>query len=288
MTRALAPFPARNRSGWRFAVLSALVLAGLAILVSLGTWQLHRRAWKEALIDRITQRLADAPQELPAPASWPRLEREEMEFRRVRLRGEFLHDHEAFVYAVPSTLRSDVSGPLPTPPPLAGEGAAPAAGGGRHRPGYWVFTPARLENGPILFVNRGFVPEDRQNPDRRREGELAGAIAITGVMRWPEGRNLFTPADEPSRKLWFVRDPTAMAASMRLGAVAPFYIEQEAPVPPGGLPSPGRITANLPDNHLQYAITWYGLAAVLAVMFARFAWTQWPGSGELQIRRTSR
>ena len=134
-----------------------------------------------------------------------------------------------------------------------------------------MFTPARLADGGIVIVNRGFVPEGRQDPKSRSDGQISGPVDIVGAMRWPDSRHWFTPNDEPAHNLWFSRDPQAIAAAKGLGAVAPFYIEQEAPVPPGGLPQPGKLVVVLPDNHLQYAITWYGLAAALVVVFVVWA-----------------
>jgi surfeit locus 1 family protein len=93
------------------------------------------------------------------------------------------------------------------------------------------------------------------------------------VLRWPDERHWFTPADDPAHNLWFSRDPAAIAAAKDYAktVVAPFYVEQDTPVPPGGLPQPGKLVVALPDNHLQYALTWYGLAAVLVAVFG--AWT---------------
>ena len=84
-------------------------------------------------------------------------------------------------------------------------------------------------------------------------------------MRWPEPRGLFTPNDTPAKNLWFVRDPAAIAAAKGWGTVAPFYIDQEAPPAPGGLPKVGPLKPSLPNNHLQYAVTWYGLALVVLI-----------------------
>jgi surfeit locus 1 family protein len=221
----------------------------LAVLVSLGTWQLERRAWKEVLIERLAQRAAAAPTELPAHAAWDRLQADAWEFRRVGFAATLDPTQEALVYTVGSGLRADVSGP-----------------------GYWVFTPARLGDGSVVVVNRGFVPEGRQDADSRRDGQVAGTVPIVGAVRWPETRGLFTPADNPLRNLWFVRDHRAIAAAKQWGPVAPFFIDQEAPLPPGGLPKAGKIAPNLPNNHLQYALTWYGLAIVLLVSF--LAWTR--------------
>ena len=122
----------------------------------------------------------------------------------------------------------------------------------------------------MIIVNRGFVPEGGRGEQPRGRTD-ACSVPIVGAMRWPEPRGLFTPADNPQRNLWFVRDHLAMAAARNAGPVAPFYIDQEAPVPAGGLPRPGKLTPNLPNNPLQYALTWYGLALVLVVVFLVWA-----------------
>jgi surfeit locus 1 family protein len=235
----------------RLLVPAILTLIGLAVLVSLGTWQLERKAWKEALIATLTSRLDAAPIALPRPEDWARLDQVEAEFRRVVFRAELVNDREAFVFTSGSSLRADVSGL-----------------------GYWVFVPARLPGGSVVMVDRGFVPEGRRDPATRSEGQLSGTIELIGALRWPEPRGMFTPRDDPARNLWFVRDHLAIAAAKGFSAVAPFHVEVEAPSPPGGMPRPGKLSVNLPNSHLQYALTWYGLAAAMAAVFAVFAWTQ--------------
>ena len=226
---------------------SVLALLGLAVLLGLGTWQVERKAWKEALIATIAQRLAAAPVPLPGRAQWARLDAASDEFRRVVFTATFLNDQEALVYTTGSSLRSDVTGV-----------------------GYWVFAPARLADGALVMVDRGFVPEGRRDQKTRADGQVAGPTEVVGVLRWPDPVGLFTPAADPKANLWFVRDPAAMAAAKGIGPVAPFYVEQEGPLPPGGLPRPGSLHPSLPNNHLGYAITWYGLAATLVGVFA--AW----------------
>jgi len=223
-------------------------LIAFAILIGLGTWQLQRKVWKEGLIASVTAQLAAPPVTLPAPATWSQLNVAGNEYHRVVFQAEFDNAKEALVYAAASAFRPDVSGP-----------------------GYWVFTPARLPGGGVLIVNRGFVPEARRDPASRLQGQMTGLVEITGAMRWADARHWFTPNDEPGRNLWFSRDPASIAAAKGLGAAAPFYVEQESPEPPGGLPKPGRLVVALPDNHLQYAVTWFGLAAVLLVMFVIWA-----------------
>jgi surfeit locus 1 family protein len=222
----------------------AFVLIGAAVLIGLGTWQIQRKAWKEGLIAALTERLTLPAAPLRLAGAWQGLTPDKDEFRRVVFAAVFLHDREALVYSAGSALRTDVSGP-----------------------GYWVFTPARLADGHLVMVDRGFVPEGRQDPKSRPEGQISGEIRIVGALRWPEPASWFMPEPDPARNLWFRRDPAGMARAKGLGPVAPFYVAQEAPVPPGGLPKPGPLTVNLSNPHLQYAVTWYGLAVVLIVVF---------------------
>ena len=233
----------RKRRG---SVLDATMFAlvGVVILGGLGIWQLDRKSWKENLIATLNQRLARAPEDLPPRASWPQLREDGEEFRRVAFPAEFLDGEEALVYTAGSPLRSDVKGP-----------------------GYWVFAPARLAGGSIILVNRGFVPDDRKDPTTRAEGAPHGIVDLVGVMRWPEERGSFTPADDPKKNVWYLRDSKSIATFKKWATAAPFYIDQEEPTPPGGWPKPGKLEVHLPDKHLQYAITWFGLALALAGVY---------------------
>jgi|HubBroStandDraft_2_1064218.scaffolds.fasta_scaffold68388_2 surfeit locus 1 family protein len=242
--------PQRRARSWVGLLVPAIL--AFATLISLGVWQLQRKAWKEGLIASLTELLGTEPQMLPAAAAWPQLDQARDEYRRFTFSAVFDNSREALVFAAASAFRPDVAD----------------AG-----PGYWVLTPARLADGSIVIVNRGFVPDGRKDPKTRLEGEVSGPVDITGAMRWPDGRHWFTPSDDSAHNLWFVRDPAAIAAAKGLDTVAPFYVEQEVPVPPGGLPQPGKLVVNLPDNHLQYALTWFGLAAVLAGVFISWAFT---------------
>ena len=250
------PFPASARDASKAQPRRLRTLIGLfipavivfAVLIALGTWQLQRKAWKEGLIATLTERLAAAPGPLPAPATWPRLDRDDTEYRRVTFTATFDDSKEALVYAAASAFRPDVSGL-----------------------GYWVFTPARLAAGGVVIVNRGFVPQDLANPAARPGGHVSGPAQITGTLRWPDARSWFSPSDDPEHNLWFLRDPSSIAAAKGLNEVAPFYVEQEAPVPPGGWPQPGKLDVRLRNEHLQYVVTWYGLALVLVAVFAVWA-----------------
>jgi len=233
------------KSGVLDATIAALV--GVAILGGLGIWQLDRKIWKENLIATLNARLDRAPEDLPPRASWPRLRQDGEEFRRVAFPAEFLDGEEALIYTAGSPLRPDVKGP-----------------------GYWVFAPARLAGGSIVLVNRGFVPADHKDPAMRADGTPRGIVDLVGVMRWPETRDSFTLADDPKQNVWYLRDSNAIATFKKWVTAAPFYIDQEEPIPSSGWPRPGKLEVHLPDNHLQYAITWFGLALALAGVYV--AW----------------
>ena len=221
-------------------MLFALICA--ATFVGLGTWQIGRKAWKEALIETLDQRLSARPTELPPPEGWAGLRPADEEFRRVKLKAELQPGREALVYTGTSSLRPDIKAP-----------------------GYLLFTPARTREGGLVVINRGYVPERGGGPERYPPP--SGMVEIVGALRWPEAANPFVRSYDPVAATWFVRDHVEMAARNGWGAVAPFYLEMESPQPAGGLPRAGALRPNLRNEHLQYAITWYGLALVVVVMF---------------------
>jgi surfeit locus 1 family protein len=244
----------------RALALQALA-AGLlfAALIGLGVWQTRRLAWKDALLARIDARVNAAPVALPAPAEWARLTPESYEYLRVRSRGRFDLDREALVFS-----------------------AAPKGAG--DEPGYYAVAPFRLTAGGAVLVNRGFVPQSRRDDGLRRR-EPAGEVEITGVLRAPQSRNAFTPADDPAKGLWYTRDPAAIAGRLGVAGAAPFMVDQEtdgAPAAADGLFRAKIDAADIPNNHFSYAATWFTLAFILAVMFAVYA------RGALKRERVSR
>ncbi|MCC6982170.1 MAG: SURF1 family protein [Bauldia sp.] len=225
-------------------------LAGLAILIGLGTWQLQRLAWKNELIATVDARLAAEPIAAPPPAAWAGLDLDALDYQPVTVTGRFLHDREAHVFIGLTQPRGPLGGP-----------------------GYFILTPLETADGWTVIVNRGFVPQDRKDPATRAEGQVSGEVNVTGLLRRPELRNPFTPADEPDRNMWFTRDPAAIAAAVVPGAeAAPYTIDAAYdPAQPGGIPQGGESVVSFPNNHLMYALTWYGLGLVLVVVFIAFA-----------------
>jgi cytochrome oxidase assembly protein ShyY1 len=221
------------------AGMSVFTLLAVIALIGLGVWQLQRRVEKHALIAALDARLSGAPVALPPATQWSRLTTDHDEFRRVFFAATFGRLPDAAVYTSGSSLRPDIT-----------------------TVGRFVFAPAVTSDGQTVVVDRGFVPEDGTAADAP-----SGTVTLTGYIRFPEKAGWLTPAPEVDKRLWFSRDPQGMAKALNWGNVAPFYVDLETPAPTSGLPRPGLLRANLPDNHLQYAITWFGLALAVAIAF---------------------
>lgn len=234
--------PRRAPGLLKLAVATALVLAAL---IGLGSWQLARLGEKEALIARVSERVGADPVPAPARSEWSGLDLDGWSYRRVTLTGTYDFAKEARVYVNLSEPKGRLRGP-----------------------GYFILTPLTLKSGGTVIVNRGFTPEKGGAVSRGVSGE---ETTVVGPLRAPEGRNLFTPSDEPGKRLYFARDPAAIASSLGIAGAAPFTVDAEASGP-GGVPQGGETRVTFPNRHLEYALTWYGLAATLTVFFAVFAW----------------
>lgn len=240
--------PPRNTVSWRPLLAPGLAaLIGCAILVGLGIWQLERKSWKEGLIAAIDARAYGEAVDPPSPASWPAWQPGTGEYQRVRLAGTLLNDLEVPVHGIAEAKR--------------GQGVF----------GFYVFTPLRQRDDTIVFVNRGFVPVELKDAASRPAGQPSGPVTVTGLARSPEVRGAFVPANDPARREWFVRDLADMARADGLARVAPFYVDADATPNPGGYPLGGQTRLTLPNDHLNYAFTWFGLALTLAGVFTVFA-----------------
>jgi cytochrome oxidase assembly protein ShyY1 len=240
---------AQSASSPRIAGFGTFILLMVILFVSLGVWQLQRRTEKHALIATLTERLAAAPVPLPPPAQWSALNPAHDEFRRVSFTATYQARLDAMVYTAGSAIRPDVSGP-----------------------GTWAFIPARLPDGETVAVNAGFVPNTMQNRDEQDRALTqlitARPVMLTGYIRFPEAAGMLTPAVNQDKRLWFTRDHLAMAQALGWTKVAPFYIDLETPVPASGIPKPGPLDIHLKDDHMQYAITWFGMAGAVMIAFA--------------------
>jgi surfeit locus 1 family protein len=210
-------------------------LPGLALLVGLGIWQIERLHEKEALIATVQAGisappvpLADALARGAANAEW----------RHVRVTGHFLHDKEIYVFS---------RGP---------KGAV----------GVDIVTPLVLKDGGTLLIDRGFVPEALHESKTRQAAQVTGEVSLTGVLRLSQQPGLFTPAPNTDTRLWFVKDVPSMAKTA--GVIVPsLIIEADATPNPGGWPLGGQTRVEFANDHLQYAVTWFGLALALSGVY---------------------
>lgn len=215
---------------------AVLVAAGIVFLalVAMGVWQVQRLGWKTDLIARVDARVAAAPVAAPPPGEWSALTAEAAEYRRVAATGRFAPDRDVLVQAV--TERG---------------------------PGFWVMTPLETDAGWIVLVNRGFVAGDRRNDRPLPQGPQT----VTGLLRMSQPDGAFLRANDPGVGRWYSRDTGAIAAALELERVAPYFIDADragTEQPIGGL-----TVIAFRNHHLQYALTWFAMAGLLAFLTAR-------------------
>ncbi len=234
--------PATARRQFRPRLIPAIAaLVALFILLGLGTWQVERLAWKADLISRIEAGLAAQPVDLPAridqPADW--------DYVRVRVTGRFLHDRESYI------------GPRLYPRP-----------DGRQEQGVHVLTPLLRDDGAgVVLIDRGWVPLDKRDPSSRAQGKVEGSVTISAIARVPQDRVFMQPDNDPATRTFFWLDMQALAGIAGVDRLAPLVLQADASANPGGLPIGGRTIVALKNDHLSYALTWYGLALTLVGVF---------------------
>lgn len=229
-------------------VLTGLAALGVAALCGLGTWQLQRLEWKRELVAKVEKRLYAAP--IPFGDALKRAGAgEDMEYQPVEIAGVFAHDLEAHVFG---TL----------------DGVA----------GSYVFTPlaapdARTGETRYIYVNRGFVPQSL-DAQAARAGEVPGEQPIVGLFRSaeaPQGvARLVRPKDQPEDNLYFTRDPGVFAGRSAISAPR-FYIDSDGRDNSGEWPKGGTTRVEFSNRHLEYALTWFGLAAALIGVYVAYS-----------------
>ena len=237
-----------------------LICVGIALFLgfmALGTWQVQRRTWKLDLIARVEQRVHAAPVAVPEPGQWPRIDAAGYEYQPVKAQGIWLDRQSVLAKA------------------LTEDGA-----------GFWVMTPLQQADGTQILVNRGFTPEKMRAEWLRQIAEATPStesVTVIGLMRMSEPGGGFLRHNDATSQQWFSRDVAAIAQSQGLSHAAPYFIDQGVPA---GNPAyelakpaaeqaevlrPGLTVIRFHNSHLVYALTWYGLAAMVlaAAWFVR-------------------
>jgi surfeit locus 1 family protein len=242
MSSSAAPAPAR------FPWLVALA-GGFAFitLIALGTWQVQRLHWKENLIATIEARRSAAPLTL-AEIEARYQSTGDVDYTPVAATGTFRHGGERHFLAT-----------------------------WKGQSGFFVYTPLELADGRFVFVNRGFVPYALKDPAKRPQGQVESEVTVTGLARnaLRQKPSSLVPDNDPAKNVFYWKDRDAMARSAGLRAAAeivPVFIDAGAAPNPGGFPIGGVTLIDLPNSHLQYAVTWYGLAAALVGVLGVALW----------------
>ncbi|RWD69968.1 SURF1 family protein [Mesorhizobium sp.] len=220
-------------------LLALLGLVGVLVFLGLGIWQLERRVWKLDLIARVDQRIHAPVVDAPGPATWGDINAAGYEYRHVRLTGSFFGGANTLVQAV-----TELGG------------------------GYWVLTPMRDDRGFTVLVNRGFVPRERKAEFQQESGGPRSPTAIDGLLRISEPGGGFLRSNDPAADRWYSRDVAAIAKARGLTDVAPYFIDAGASSA-DSWPRGGLTVVTFRNSHLVYALTWFALAAMLAMALAR-------------------
>nr|WP_245355579.1 SURF1 family protein [Rhizobium leguminosarum] len=232
-----------------------MVLIALAILISLGTWQVERLHWKEGLLADIAARQLAAPVPL-ADIEAMAAAGGDIEYRRVTATGRYINNKERHFFAT-----------------------------WHGQTGFYVYTPLELADGRTLLVNRGFVPYENKEPEMRMQGQLTDQQTVTGLARekLPGKPSWVVPDNDVAKNIFYWKDLDVMAESVGLdkARVIPFFVDADSTPNPAGLPIGGVTQVDLPNDHLQYAFTWYGLAAVLVAVVG-ISWFRKPGKQPAQ------
>lgn len=235
-----------------------LAFVGIALFLgfcALGTWQVYRLQWKLDLIDRVERRVHSAPQALPAPASWQQLDAKALEYQPSTVQGQWLAGKTVLTQATTAL------------------GA-----------GFWVLTPLQQADGSQVLINRGFVPDSLRatwsDPQQLATATPTGEVTVTGLLRATEPKGGFLRNNEPANNRWFSRDVQAIAQSQGLATAAPFFVDAGMPDANAQVvgeakrssaadlqnqvwPRTGLTQIRFTNNHLVYALTWYGLALMV-------------------------
>ncbi len=227
---------------FKFSLVPTLMtVPAVIIMLGLGVWQLQRLQWKTEIMERIAERTAQAPANFEGGLTW---DESKDEYRRIRLRGSFVHDQELYL----------------------------AARSRNNNVGFHVITPFVLTNGMAVLVNRGWVPSERRDPAKRAEGQIKGETDVVALVRLTQKQGMMQPDNDPAKNVWFYVDVEEMKKASGVATEIDYWFEADATPNPGGFPIGGQTRISLPNDHLQYAVTWFVFAVTLTVIFLIYSY----------------
>jgi surfeit locus 1 family protein len=260
-------------------------IAAFGTCVALGTWQVNRLAWKEGVIAALAEANTKEPiTSLPADES----ELAALQFRKITLKGTWVEaSHGTMDNAslakkreavdTEKTSAHKVHDVFEEAPSQAGSTPKRVSQGAvefhlaprywRDQFGYSIITPFKLADDRVVMVNRGWVPAKKKDAATRPETAVKGRATINGLVRVGAERNYMSPPNQPEKNIWFGRDVAAMADSAKITNVIPVMVDIVGEQDAKRLPVPSDGTIRLRNDHLNYIITWYGIALGILVIF---------------------
>ena len=138
-----------------------------------------------------------------------------------------------------------------------------------------VMTPLRLDDGRVVLFDRGWIPSEKKDPAKRPEGQISGKVDLIGIVRRSQVKRQFAPDNHPAKNFWFHVDVPlmrSMVGGKPDAKLDTFFLEADAAPNPGGLPIGGQTRLDIPNDHLQYAITWFLIALAMAGVYLAYHW----------------
>jgi len=216
---------------------TAFTVLALIVLLTLGTWQVQRLAWKNNLVNEINKNSALPPIDFP----YGNVDIEALKYRRVIISGHFLHDKEVHLFTGARVMNGD--------------------------PGYNIFTPLENKNGEVVLVDRGWVPTKKKERESRPEALIDGEVSLVGMLHSGETKGRFTPDNNISKNLWFWLDIPTIAGFTGKHIDNVYVRALDDGADSAGLPIAGKATTEIRNDHLQYAVIWYSFAIILLIIY---------------------
>jgi surfeit locus 1 family protein len=211
----------------------------LLLVIALGIWQVQRMQWKEELLANLSHELDAAPTPLNAGMLADGLPPQS--FRHVEFEA-------ALPAHIPVTFAAKYNhGSL----------------------GYHVISLMELKDGGTVLVNRGWIPQAMRDTLLLEESRRSkpDEITVTGLLRPLPRRGWFIPDNNAADNMWFWYDAPAIATQLGMGAPPQLVVEATAISPKTNYPMPAKAEITLRNDHLMYALTWFGMALALVVIY---------------------
>ena len=224
---------------FKYIFINLVTIFAFFTLMMLGTWQIDRLGQKNDLLKKI-QRVSEDITDLK-DANIDDSNLDDWLYRKIKIHGDFISQENIFVFTHLSDPRGKFGGA-----------------------GYWVLNPFKSDEGNIIIINRGFIPQNIYDQFSSSANKYKENI-VTGYVRKFEKENIFTPDKNIEDRILYLFEKNDIKKLFRIKKIEPYFIDQVDEY--NSLPQSNETQLKFPNNHLSYAITWYGLATALLFIY---------------------